>query len=219
MTTRHSQAWRNSGRFTAPRAAEAEAFSDDARLAGDIRRRDPEAFQAVVHNYLPQIVRAARASGLSPDRAEDVAQETFQAFVEVAARFEGRSKVRTFLFGILYRKIAEARREVTRERRSDPIDEVMEGHFRAYGRWLQPPRSLDQQVYVSEIGRMIEECLEEAPPRQRLAFVLRETEDISTEELCNILDVSRTNVGVLLFRARNRVRECLESRGIKGSVE
>ena len=49
-----------------------------------------------------------------------------------------------------------------------------------------------------------------------MAFVLREVEDLSTVEICKILDVTRTNLGVLLYRARNRLRECLESKGIKG---
>lgn len=120
MMTSNAQTWRNSGRFTAPRAAEAEAFSDDARLAADIRRRDPEAIRSVVHNYLPQMVRAAGASGLSPELADDVAQSTFQAFIEATSRFDGRSKARTFLFGILCRKIAEARREATRDRTVRP---------------------------------------------------------------------------------------------------
>ena len=62
-------------------------------------------------------------------------------------------------------------------------------------------------------------CLDEVPDRQRLAFVLREVEGFETEEICNILQVSANNLGVLLFRARNRLRECLESKGMKGSED
>ncbi len=48
-----------------------------------------------------------------------------------------------------------------------------------------------------------------------MAFVLREVEGLSTEEICKILEVSRTNLGVLIYRARNRLRECLEAKGVK----
>ena len=48
-----------------------------------------------------------------------------------------------------------------------------------------------------------------------MAFVLREIEELETEEICKILDVTRTNIGVLLHRARNRLRECLETKGIE----
>ena len=49
-----------------------------------------------------------------------------------------------------------------------------------------------------------------------MAFILREVEGLSTQEMCKILEVTRTNLGVLLYRARNRLRECLEAQGIKG---
>ncbi len=50
---------------------------------------------------------------------------------------------------------------------------------------------------------------------QRMAFVLREVEGMDTQEICKILEVTRTNLGVLLHRVRNRLRECLEAKGIE----
>ena len=49
-----------------------------------------------------------------------------------------------------------------------------------------------------------------------MAFVLREVEELDTEEICKILDVTPTNFGVLLHRARARLRACLEKKGIRG---
>ena len=83
--------------------------SDPPGLAAAIRSRDPAAIREVVRAYLPQILRAAAGAGLDGQVAEDVAQSTFLTFLETAHRFEGRSRVRTWLFGILYRKIAETR--------------------------------------------------------------------------------------------------------------
>jgi DNA-directed RNA polymerase specialized sigma24 family protein len=73
-----------------------------AGLARQVRDRDPEALREVVHRYLPQILRAVRAAGFDSHGAEDIAQSTFATFIETAHRFEGRSQVRTWLFGILY---------------------------------------------------------------------------------------------------------------------
>jgi RNA polymerase sigma-70 factor (ECF subfamily) len=56
--------------------------------------------------------------------------------------------------------------------------------------------------------------LEGFPTQQRTAFALREVEGLVSEEICKILNVTRTNLGVLMFRARNRLRECLEARGM-----
>ena len=50
-----------------------------------------------------------------------------------------------------------------------------------------------------------------------MTFILREVEGFGTDEICNILEVTRTNLGVLLYRVRNRLRECLEAKGVKGS--
>ena len=61
--------------------------------------------------------------------------------------------------------------------------------------------------------------MEEAPKRQRLAFHMREVEQLSSDEICKILEVSRTNLGVMLFRMRNRLRECLEAKGLSGSAD
>jgi RNA polymerase sigma-70 factor (ECF subfamily) len=188
--------------------------SKDPAFVARIQRRDPEALEAVVQAYLQQILRAARASGLNAQAAEDLTQDTFTTFLEKADTFEGRSHVRTWIFGILYRKIAEARRGRQREDRHDDIDELVEQRFREDGSWSRPPRPIDDVLHDEQIGEKIDECLELAPTQQRMAFVLKEVEQMNSEEICNILDVTRTNLGVLLYRARNRLRECLESKGV-----
>lgn len=48
-----------------------------------------------------------------------------------------------------------------------------------------------------------------------MAFHLREVEGLSTEEICKILDVTVTNLGVMLYRLRNRTRECLEAKDVE----
>jgi len=180
-----------------------------------IRRQDPLAFEAVIRAYLSQVIRAARGAGFGPDQAEDVAQATFMTLLETAQRFEGRSHIRTWVFGILYKKISEARRKAGRDRDMDDIDEVFEQRFDSHGSWSRPPRPVEAEAFASEIRSGLVGCLDEVSTKQRMAFILRDVEDLKSEEVCNILDVTRTNLGVLLMRARNRLRECLESKGIQ----
>lgn len=186
-----------------------DAFNDPG-FAARVRAHDEEAIRAVVHAYLPHVLRAGRGAGLTPERAEDVAQETFKTFIETAERFEGRSHVRTWVFGIFYRKVSEMRRDAQKEERGQDIDEVVESRFDTRGMWARPPRHADREVHDREIAEHIETCMEPLPDRQRLAFVLKEVEGLDSEEICNALEVTRTNLGVLLFRARNALRECLE---------
>ena len=192
------------------------ASVDSPDFAARIRERDAQSLEEVVRLYLPQVLRAARGAGLGAQLAEDVAQDTFVTFIEAAPRFEGRSHVRTWLFGILYRKIAEARRQLRRDQEMDDIEEVFEQRFNSSGSWTRPPRPVDREVYDAEIRQGIESCLDLVPTKQRMAFVLREIEELETEEIRKILDVTRTNLGVLLYRVRNRLRECLEAKGIEG---
>ena len=53
------------------------------------------------------------------------------------------------------------------------------------------------------------------PSQQRFACVLREIEGLTTEEMCKILEVTRTNLGLVLYRARNRLRDCLEAKDMR----
>lgn len=188
------------------------ALLNASDLAARIRKRDRETLTAVIDAYLDQIVRAARGAGLNQQQAEEVAQNTFTTFIETAPRFEGRSHVRTWVFGILYRKIQEARRGFAKDRRMDDIDEVFESRFDDSRSWSRPPRGPEGNLFAKEAHQEIGDCLQGLPDRQRMAFVLREIEGVSTEEICKILEVSATNTGVMLFRARNRLRECLESK-------
>ena len=188
---------------------------EDPGLAVQVRAGNRTAIQAVVETYLAQILRAARGAGLDPQQAEDVTQATFTTFIEVAPRFEGRSSVRTWLFGILYKKIAEARRARRRERQMDEIDDAFERRFDASGSWSTPPQPVDTALHHKEVETEIFACLDAAPLRQTLAFILREVEELSTEDICNVLGITRTNLGVMLHRIRNRVRDCLESKGVR----
>ena len=188
-------------------------FSDPAFVAR-LRAADPDALSDVVHAYVDQILRAARGAGLNAERAEDVPQETFATFIQTVGRFEGRSHVRPWLFGILYNKISEERRSAQREARADDIDETVEARFDTRGAWMNPPRRADRDLDDEEIRELIERCLEPVSPRQRLAFVLREVEGHTTEEICNAMDVTATNLGVLMYRVKNRLRECLEKWGV-----
>lgn len=188
-----------------------------ADFAARIRGGDPQAIEEVVEAYLAQILRAARGAGLNPQQAEEVTQATFTAFLEAAPRFEGKSHVRTFLFGILYNKIAEARRGLARDRQMEPVDdEVFESRFDPTGNWSRPPRPADADLENKELRREISDCLDAAPTKQRMAFIFREVQGLSTEEIRNILGVTATNLGVMLHRLRNRLQECLEAKGVAG---
>ena len=189
---------------------------DSPEFQALIRSGDSDALTAVIDAYLGQVHRAARGAGLTPQEADDVTQETFTTFLGAAPRFEGRSHVRTWLLGIMYNKIREARRQLSRARNLEDIDQIVESRFKADGSWSKAPQRADASLHDREIHGQISDCLDHLPTAQRAAFSFREVEGLAMSEICKILGVTSTNLGVILYRARNRLRECLEAKGVGG---
>jgi RNA polymerase sigma-70 factor (ECF subfamily) len=185
----------------------------DSDLVPRLRNRDPETLDSLVRENSRPLYRAARGMGFREDEAEDLVQDVFATFLTTTQRFQGRSQVRTWLFGILHHKTLERWRQKEQESQHDPIDDLFESQFDAKGNWAEPPRDLLRLMESRELGEAIAGCLEGLPASQREAFVLREVEGLETAEICKILEVSATHMGVLMHRARNRLRECLEGRG------
>ncbi len=194
-------------------------FKDHKLTAQRLREGDRRVVEAVIDAYMRQIFRAALGAGLDETRAEDVTQATFVTFLEKADGFDGRSHVRTWLFGIMHNKIMETHRETRRAQDFDPIDEVVEQRFDERGGWQRPPRRVDAGVHDEDLRKQIDDCMEGVPMSSQLALVLREVEGFSTKEICDILKLTRTHLGVALHRGRNRIRECLEARGLRSSAD
>jgi RNA polymerase sigma-70 factor (ECF subfamily) len=151
--------------------------------------------------------------------AEEVLQETFVAALQSLDRFEGRSSERTWLAGILKHKILDHFRRSGREAgladRDEPADVHAEwfdqdGHWKldenSPAEWGDPDRALDQSRFWEAMGR----CLGELPSRTARAFTLREIDAEGTDAICKELEITPTNLWVMLHRARLHLRRCLE---------
>jgi RNA polymerase sigma-70 factor (ECF subfamily) len=165
-----------------------------------LRARDPAALRVVVDRHARRLYRAARGMGFSAVDAEDLAQEVFVTFLETINRFEGRSDVGTWLFGILHHKAQERWRAHAREEVTDSADEIFDGQFKADGSWRQPPIPADRLVASGETAEALRDCLAGLPDRHREVFQFRQLEELSA-------------AGVMFHRARVRLRACLEAKG------
>jgi RNA polymerase sigma-70 factor (ECF subfamily) len=185
----------------------------DDTLLGRLRRRDPDTLRSVVDEHGRRLYRAARGMGHSTDEAEDLVQDVFVTFIESIERFEGRAQVGTWLFGILHHKSQERRRTVLREELNDPVDQVFESRFDARGSWVRPPPAPDQHVSAREAAEAIRDCVDGLSPLQREVFQLRQIEELSAADVSKIVEQTITHIGVLLHRARMKLRACLEGKG------
>jgi len=173
--------------------------------------------EQVVRKYTGQLFRAALGTKLAEPQARDVVQSTIVTFLETLQKFQGRSHVRTWLFGILYKKISELRRKLRRQEKEDDIDEVVSSRYSSAGMWTRPPIDPETFLQNTQARQAIQVCMENLPEMQQRAFYLKEVEGFSTQEICNILEITATNLGVILYRARNRLRDCIECKGVRSS--
>ncbi|MBX9904566.1 MAG: sigma-70 family RNA polymerase sigma factor [Burkholderiales bacterium] len=165
------------------------------------------------------LLRYARLQLRDPALAEDAVQETLLAALEGAARFAGKSSLRTWLTGILKHKIIDHLRRAGREQpltganddRSEA--EAVDALFAADGHWREFPAQWGNPAAALENSRFwiaFEQCTQRLPARTARVFMMREIMDMPTEEICKELDISATNCWVMLHRARLTLRECLE---------
>lgn len=154
----------------------------------------------------------------SKEAAEDLVQDTLIAALRGIKNFEGRSAVRTWLTSILQKKIIDYIRRQGVERKAKVLKEEEKiaetPSFFHRGHWRQTVRkwSLDPQQSLEnkEFWRTLHDCSMKMKGTIADAFRLREIEQLSTEEICNILDVTPSNLSVRLHRARLLLRDCLE---------
>lgn len=156
--------------------------------------------------------------------AEDLVQETFLAAMKAQERYEGRSTERSWLMGILKHKLIDYLRKAVREVKMEDLQpEGFENSvlFQEAGipmwrppKWQFNPRKAFEQ---KEFWDIFSKCLANLDRRMNIAFTLKELEDQTTEEVCKELGVEPTYLWVILYRARNSLKSCLEKNWINKS--
>ena len=149
--------------------------------------------------------------------AEDLVQETFLAGIKSRDSFSGRSSERTWLIGILKHKIIDYIRKDSRQTLTDDIDNRehdAEQYFDRKGswkvgqsEWLTNPQKAFERT---EFWEVLDGCVGKLKETQRDVFIKRELESMEAAEICEELNISTSNLWVLLFRARTQLKACLE---------
>jgi RNA polymerase sigma-70 factor (ECF subfamily) len=201
----------------------AAAGTDEALVEG-VRSGDEAVFAELVDLWSRSMLLVARGFVSTEASAEEVVQDTWLAVIRGIDRFEGRSTLRTWVYRIL---VNTAKKRGVRESRAVPwsslADPDEEGptvdpaafrgsNHRYAGGWRSFPRewqSSDGQVLAAELRAMVRAAFDALPDRQRVVITLRDVMGHSSDEVCQILDISAPNQRVLLHRARASVRSRL----------
>lgn len=167
----------------------------------------------------PMLLRFARLQLRDAAAAEDAVQECLLAALTAEQRFAGKAALRTWLTAILRHKIVDHIRRRAREPSLQAVDDAgderdFDALFRADGHWAEPPAEWGDPQRALENKRfhdVFEACMELLPEKIARVFLLREFLGLETEEICKELAISATNCWVALYRARMRLRECLQT--------
>jgi len=190
----------------------------DAELLPRLRAGEPSAFRQLIAAH-QGAMRAVAYAIAGPCHVEEVVQDAWLAAVRALDGFEGRSSLKTWLLTIAANtartRASQARREVLLDDLPAPHGSIDDARFAPDGHWLRPPSAWHEDspealLQADELRECLEKTLLSLSDLQRSVLLLHEREGLAPEAICNLLDVSLSNMRVLLHRARLKVFATLE---------
>ncbi len=148
--------------------------------------------------------------------AKDIVQETFLSALKAQGNFRGQASERTWLISILKRKIIDYYRKINSKKGKAEVRMDFYEDGERKGKWIEEraPSSwgneAEKDIENTELKSAIDQCIDFLPEKYRLVFLLKTVENYETEEICNELDITASNLWVIIHRARHQLRKCLE---------
>jgi len=192
-----------------PTTSSVPAGFDESALVAQAKAGDQNAFAELVNRYERKIYRLAKNITRNDEDAEDVLQDAFLKAYTHLDNFKGDSKFYTWIVRIAVNE-ALMRLRKRKTDRSVPLDEPVELGEETVTREIAVWEDNPEQRYSKEEWRhILDEAVEELKPDFRTVFVLRDIEELSTEETAETLGISVPAVKSRLLRARLALREKL----------
>jgi RNA polymerase sigma-70 factor (ECF subfamily) len=190
-------------------AVTSQAGIDESVLVAQAREGDMRAFSDLVRRYEGKIFRLANHITQNREDAEDVLQETFMKAYEHLEQFKGDSKFYTWIVRIAVNQaLMKLRRRKSDKSVSldEQIDTGEDTVVREIAAWGEDP---EERFSREELGEILDGAVQSLEPPYRSVFVLRDIEELSTEETAEALGLSVPAVKSRLLRARLQLREKL----------
>ncbi|MFM1855682.1 MAG: hypothetical protein RLZ83_991 [Pseudomonadota bacterium] len=163
------------------------------------------------------LMRFAQLRLRNESLAEDLVSDTLLAILEKPEGFRGLSSLRTYATSILKHKMIDLLRRREREALIEPLDDhdgeealhpmAMQDDAAA---WRHPERVMEQRQFFEALQCCVD-CL---PPRLGRVFLMREWQGCDVSSICAELDITANHCGVMLYRARMQLRDCLQRSGL-----
>ncbi len=150
------------------------------------------------------------------ETAEDLVQETFLAGLKSMENFKGEASERTWLISILKRKIIDYYRKINSKKGQAEVRVNYSGDGESEGDWLEErvadnfDMNAEDSMQNEELGLAIEDCIMKLPEKQAKIFRMKTILGYDTETICNELNITPSNLWVIIHRARTALMSCME---------
>ena len=190
-----------------------DANGDDLMIEG-LRQGYEQAYEVLVDHYQQPVYNLAYRLMDDSGDANDVVQEVFLKVFRNIGSFRGQSSLKTWIYRIAVNEAHNYRRWFSRRRKKEVGLETEEGATgRCYGDLLPDPgKSPFDMAFQAESRSLAEEALSQMKPVFREAVILRDIEDLSYEEIADILNISIGTVKSRILRGREALRKKLQAR-------
>jgi RNA polymerase sigma-70 factor (ECF subfamily) len=183
--------------------ARSEDDAEDVRLMRLVSGGDATAFEQLIERHQALVAgTVARMLGSNSD-VEDIAQQVFIRVWKSAGRYVARAKFTTWLLKITRNLVFN---EMRRAKRHPHLPVQIEPEADQIPLKDEATATPDATLLQAELQAAIEKAITLLPETQRMAIVLRRYEELSYEEIADVLDLSVPAVKSLLFRARTELR-------------
>ena len=181
--------------------------SADEELVGLARNGDDKAFDELVERHNRKAYRIAFGFARDREAAKDLSQDAFlKAFMNLK-HFDGRSRFYTWFYRILVNVCLDYKRRRAR-RTNEEFDEKIENQLDP-NHGIASTAAPDEQVIASELSRKVGAALEALPPKQRMAFILKNHQGLSIKEIAEVMETAEGTVKVHIHRAVSALRQTL----------
>lgn len=155
------------------------------------------------------------------EMAKDLVQETFFAALKAKDSFEGLASERTWLVAILKRKIIDYYRKINSAKGKSEVKMNFYTEGDNAGEWIEERvpndwnNEYEKNIENEELAHVLEKCITNLPEKYEMVFRMKTIQQIETEDICKELDISPSNLWVIIHRARTQLRKCMEDNWFK----
>ncbi len=150
------------------------------------------------------------------DLAKDLVQETFFAGLKAKDNFKGLASERTWLISILKRKIIDYYRKINSTKGKAEVKMNFYTDGEREGEWIEErvpniwDNGAEKAIENEELNHALNECIDHLPEKYASVFKMKTIQHFETEEICKELEITSSNLWVIIHRARTQLRRCME---------